>query len=91
MNIAFVLQSGCDRRGRLEDTYSRRAQSTVVTFSWKDVAAVEAESLEEAIVVAQEAISGWVKSFKYYSKYDWRLEGRGKFAGIYHELEKEDD
>lgn len=82
----FVLRSGADELAKMEHSYGRRAQSTVRTLRWRDVAAIDTDDLDVAIGEATAAICDWVKQ-GVRTNCRWQLEGRGKCCSIIHELE----
>jgi len=72
----FVLRRGIYQVSKQEYSYGRRAQSTIRTLQWRDVAIIETDKLEEAIAESQAAIAQWKPQG--FTADRWQVEGRGK-------------
>jgi hypothetical protein len=76
----FLLTKGIYKVVKLDYSYSRRAQSTVRSLHWQQIATIDTDDLNEAINEANDYLKAIPPSER------WKLEGIGKMAGIEHEL-----
>lgn len=84
----FVLRKGNYETSPQEYSYARRAQSTVKTLQWRDVATVNTDDIDEAISISKTAIAEWAK--QKFTAERWCIEGRGTMAGYLQEIQLED-
>ena len=80
----FVLCKGSYDIAKLPYSYSRRAQSTVRTLVWKQVALIHTDDCLVAIAAAQQYVSAWKPSFP---DCRWMVEGRGVHLGFEQEID----
>lgn len=80
----FVLRRGNDEVINQEYSYGRRAQSTVRSLRWRDVAAIDTDCVDTAVSEASAAIEEWAS--RGYTAEKWALEGRGGQCRIQMEL-----
>jgi|GEM_PF-7053074 len=79
MEKLFVVRRGDDEVVPLSYSYSRRAQSTVRTLQWRDVAAMRCSSVGEALEEFQKCIADWSR-YPHLQGCRWQLEARfGKY------------
>ena len=83
----FTLNRGDDRLVKMEPTHARRAQSTVRSFSWKQVGIIDSLDPIEAEKEAVATLREWsLASPSYIKNSRWQLEGIGNNAGFVKEL-----
>ena len=80
----FVLCKGSYDIAKLPYSYSRRAQSTVRTLAWKQVALIHTDDCCVAIAAAQQYVSTWKPSFL---GCRWMVEGLGVNLGFEQEID----
>ena len=71
----------------LEHSYSRRAQSTVRTLRWRQVALIDTENLNEALEESIAALRDWEEQKYGIRRFRWKVEGIGASAGVEKEID----
>lgn len=79
----FLLKSGREKISKQEYSYGRRAQSTVRTLQWSQVAVIKTDDPVLAVGEAVQALTEWAQmDARYVRESIWQVEGIGPNAGF---------
>lgn len=79
----FLLNSGRYQTSKLEHSYARRAQSTIKSLKWNQIAIIKTNCPSEAEKEAIAALKEWGQ---YAIDARWQIEGIGLNAGFLKEI-----
>jgi hypothetical protein len=86
--MTFVLRRGSYSAAKMEYSYGRRAQSTVYSLHWADVATIDTPDLQDAVDEALAALTEWSSTDPSIATARWQLEGRGVNSGFCQEISR---